>query len=183
MRGSDPDAAVYWMMRMVDAGEDPLFVLRRMIIFASEDIGNADPRSLSVAVDADRAFRRLGLPEGLYALAQAVTYLASAPKSNASTVAWMRAREAIAKHGSLPVPLKLRNAPTKLMREEGYGEGYRYPHDERDAVAEGEIYLPEELAGQRFYEPTTRGFERYIAERLRRVRGEGGPEGSGGPGE
>ena len=184
MRGSDPDAAVYWMMRMVAAGEDPLFVLRRMIIFASEDIGNADPRSLSIAVDADRAFRRLGMPEGLYALAQAATYLASAPKSNAATRAFKGAQQAIDEHGALPVPLKLRNAPTALMREEGYGQGYRYPHEEEGGVVEGEIYLPEELAGLRFYEPTNRGFERYIAERLRRIRGEGGPEpeGSADPG-
>jgi putative ATPase len=184
MRGSDPDAAVYWMMRMVAAGEDPLFILRRMIIFASEDIGNADPRSLSIAVDADRAFRRLGMPEGLYALAQAATYLASAPKSNAATLAFKSAQQAIDEHGALPVPLKLRNAPTALMKAEGYGEGYRYPHDEEGGVVEGEIYLPEELSGLRFYTPAGRGFERYIAERLRRIRGEGGsePEGSGEPG-
>ena len=132
-------------------------------------------------VDADRAFRRLGLPEGLYALSQAVTYLASAPKSNAATRAWMAARAAIQEAGALPVPLKLRNAPTELMRAEGYGEDYRYPHDAPGAVVEGEIYLPEELSGRRFYEPTSRGFERYIAERLRRIRGEPDPdpEGSG----
>ncbi|MBI4705059.1 MAG: replication-associated recombination protein A [Deltaproteobacteria bacterium] len=170
MRGSDPDAAIYWMMRMLEAGDDPLFVLRRMLIFASEDVGNADPRALSVAVAADEAFRRLGMPEGIYPLAQACLYLASAPKSNASNVAWHRAREAVTEHGSLPVPLKLRNAPTALMKEQGCGEGYRYPHDEPGGVAEGEKYLPELLAGACFYEPTDRGYERNIGERLRWIR-------------
>jgi putative ATPase len=170
LRGSDPDAAIYWMMRMIDAGDDPLFVLRRMMIFASEDVGNADPRALSMAVDADRAFRRLGMPEGLYAMAQAATYLASAPKSNAATVAWKRARKAVEEHGALPVPLKLRNAPTRLMKEQGYGGGYRYPHDEPGAVAHGETYLPERLGTARYYEPTQHGLERHIAERLSRIR-------------
>jgi putative ATPase len=173
MRGSDPDAAIYWLMRMVESGDDPLFLFRRMIIFASEDIGNADPRALEVAVAADAAFRRLGMPEGMYPLAHATIYLATAPKSNAATVAWHKAREAVREHGALPVPLKLRNAVTKLMREEGYGEGYRYAHDEEGGVAVGEVYLPSELAGARFYEPTDRGYERAIAERLRRLRGEG----------
>jgi len=170
MRGSDPDAAVYWMMRMIEAGDDPRFVGRRMIIFASEDVGNADPRALRVAVDADRAFQRLGLPEGLYALGQAATYLAAAPKSNASGQAWQRARKAVRDRGALPVPHKLRNPVTALMREQGYGEGYRYAHDEPEAVAWGETYLPDALAGERFYEPTERGFERHIAERLRWIR-------------
>jgi putative ATPase len=172
MRGSDPDAAIYWMMRMLDAGDDPLFVLRRMIIFASEDVGNADPRALDVAIACDAAFRRLGMPEGMYPLAHACIYLASAPKSNAVNLAWHRAQEAIGAHGALPVPMKLRNAVTKLMREEGYGEGYRYAHDEEGGVAAGETYLPEELTGARFYEPTERGYEKTIAERLRRIRGE-----------
>ncbi len=174
LRGSDPDAAIYWMMRMVEAGDDPLFVLRRMIIFASEDIGNADPRALSLAVDADRAFRRLGLPEGLYAMAQATLYLASAPKSNAANLAWHRAKEAIEQRGALPVPVKLRNAPTQLMRDLGHGEGYRYPHDE-GGFATGETYLPEELAGARYYEPTERGLEAKIAAWLRKLRGEQDP--------
>ncbi len=173
MRGSDPDAAIYWMMRMLDAGDDPLFVLRRMIIFASEDIGNADPRALDVALGADAAFRRLGMPEGMYPLAHACLYLASAPKSNACNTAWHAAQEAIREHGALPVPMKLRNAVTKLMKDEGYGKGYRYAHDEEGGVATGETYLPEQLAGQRFYEPTERGYEKTIAERLRRIRGEG----------
>jgi putative ATPase len=172
MRGSDPDASIYWMIRMLDAGEDPLFVLRRMIIFASEDIGNADPRALDVALGADAAFRRLGMPEGMYPLAHACLYLASAPKSNACNVAWKAAQEAVRAHGALPVPMKLRNAVTKLMRDEGYGQGYRYAHDEEGGVAAGETYLPEELAGSRFYEPTERGYEKTIAERLRRIRGE-----------
>jgi len=174
MRGSDPDAAIYWLMRMVESGDDPLFLLRRMIIFASEDIGNADPRALEVAVAADAAFRRLGMPEGMYPLAHAALYLATAPKSNACNLAWHAAQAAVREQGALPVPLKLRNAVTALMRSEGYGQGYRYAHDEPDAVAEGETYLPEELASARFYEPTDRGYERNIAERLRRLRGGGG---------
>ncbi len=172
MRGSDPDAAIYWMMRMLDAGDDPLFVLRRMIIFASEDVGNADPRALDVAIACDAAFRRLGMPEGMYPLSHACIYLASAPKSNAVNLAWHAAQEAVREHGALPVPMKLRNAVTKLMREEGYGQGYRYAHDEQGGVATGETYLPDELAGTRFYEPTERGYEKTIAERLRRIRGE-----------
>jgi len=174
MRGSDPDAAIYWLMRMVESGDDPLFLLRRMMIFASEDIGNADPRALEVAVAADAAFRRMGMPEGMYPLAQAAIYLATAPKSNACTVAWHAAEEAVRERGALPVPMKLRNAVTKLMREEGYGEGYRSAHDEEGGVAAGEVYLPEELAGERFYVPTERGYEKTIGERLRRSRGEGG---------
>jgi putative ATPase len=170
MRGSDPDAAIYWLMRMVEAGDDPLFLLRRMVIFASEDVGNADPRALEVAMAADAAFRRLGMPEGMYAMAQAALYLATAPKSNACTTAWQAAQAAVREHGALPVPLKLRNAVTRLMKGEGYGEGYRYPHAEEGGVAEGETYLPEEVAGARFYEPTDRGYERMIGERLRRVK-------------
>jgi putative ATPase len=172
MRGSNPDASIYWLMRMVEAGDDPEFLLRRMIIFASEDIGNADPRALEVAVAADAAFRRTGMPEGIYPLAQAALYLACAPKSNACTLAWHRAQAAIHEHGALAVPLKLRNAVTPLMRREGYGQGYRHAHDEEGGVAEGEVYLPERIAGAKFYEPTDRGYERTIAERLRHLRGE-----------
>lgn len=172
MRGSDPDAAVYWMMRMIEAGEDPLFVMRRIIIFASEDVGNADPRALQLAVSADQAFQRLGLPEGLYPMAQVVTYLACAPKSNAANVAWHEAQAAVREHGALPVPMHLRNAPTKLMKNMGYGQGYRYAHNEADGFARGERYLPERLVGRRFYRPTDRGLEAKIGAWLRRLRGE-----------
>ena len=175
MRGSDPDAAIYWLMRMIESGDDPLFLLRRIMIFASEDIGNADPRALEIAVAADAAFRRMGLPEGLYPLAQATIYLACAPKSNAVKSAWQGAQAAVKEHGALEVPMKLRNAVTALMRDEGYGASYRYAHDERGGVAEGETYLPDALVGERFYRPTERGFERAISERLRRVRGEDEP--------
>ena len=170
MRGSDPDAALYWMMRMLEAGEDPRFVLRRLIIFASEDIGNADPRALQVAVAADQAFARLGMPEGLHPLAQACTFLACSPKSNASYVAFGEAQADVRAHGSLPVPMKLRNAPTRAMKEWGYGEGYRYPHDE-GGVAPGETYLPEELVGKKYYRPTQNGEEARISERLRKLKG------------
>jgi putative ATPase len=170
MRGSDPDAAVYWLMRMLEAGEEPLFVLRRMLIFASEDIGNADPRALEVAVSADAAFRRLGMPEGLFPIAQCCTYLASAPKSNASYKAWMMAQADVREHGALPVPLKLRNAPTAAMKSWGYGDGYRYPHDE-SGFSPGETYLPDALVGRRYYKPTRQGFEARIRDRLEELRG------------
>ncbi len=173
MRGSDPDGTIYWLMRMIEAGDDPLFLLRRMMIFASEDVGNADPRALELTVAADAAFRRMGMPEGIYPIAQAALYLATAPKSNACNLAWHKAQEAVHEHGALPVPMKLRNAVTKLMGAEGYGEGYRYAHNEEGGVATGEVYLPDEIAGERFYEPTDRGYEKQIAERVRRVRGEG----------
>lgn len=170
MRGSDADGAIYWLMRMVEAGDDPLFLLRRMLIFASEDVGNADPRALEVAVAADEAFRRVGMPEGMYFLAQAAIYLACAPKSNACNMAWHKAQELVRERGALPVPMKLRNATTKLMRGEGYGQGYRYAHDEQGGIAWGEIYLPDEIAGERFYEPTERGYEKVIGERVRWIR-------------
>jgi len=170
MRGSDPDGAIYWLMRMVEAGDDPAFLLRRLMIFASEDIGNADPRALEVAVAADAAFRRVGMPEGIYFLAQATTYLACAPKSNAANLAWKNAQAAVQEHGALPVPMKLRNAVTGLMKSEGYGKGYRYAHEEEGGVAWGEVYLPDKLAGARFYEPTERGYEKAITERLRWIR-------------
>ena len=167
MRGSDPDASVYWLMRMLDAGEDPLFVLRRMLIFASEDVGNADPRALEVAVSADAAFRRLGMPEGIFPIAQCCTYLATAPKSNASYKAWKMAQTDVREHGALQVPLKLRNAPTEAMKSWGYGDEYRYPHDE-GGFSEGETYLPEELRGRRYYRPTDRGYEARIREHVGR---------------
>jgi putative ATPase len=171
MRGSDPDAALYYMMRMVEAGDDPLFVLRRMMIFASEDIGNADPRALSVATAADEAFRRMGMPEGMFPMAHACLYLASAPKSDGVKKAIGKASEAIRAHGALPVPMKLRNAVTGLMRREGYGEGYRYAHDFEGHVAPGETYLPDALTDARFYEPSDEGLEKAIKERLARIRG------------
>ena len=171
LRGSDPDAALYWMFRLLEAGDDPRFVLRRLVIFASEDIGNADPRALQVAVAADAAYQRLGLPEGFHALGQCCTYLACAPKSNASYVAWKAAQQDAREAGSLPVPLHLRNAPTKLMKAMGAGEGYRYPHDE-GGYAPGVVYLPERLEGRRYYVPTENGLEARIGARLARLRDE-----------
>lgn len=173
MRGSDPDAAIYWMMRMLEAGEDPLFVARRMLIFASEDVGLADPRALSVAVAADAAYQRLGMPEGIYPLSHACLYLASCPKSNSAAVAWQSARKAVREGGALSVPKKLRNAPTQLMKDEGYAEGYRYPHDYEGHHVPGETYLPDELVGARYYVPSEEGLEKSIKERLARLRKEG----------
>jgi putative ATPase len=170
MRGSDPDAALYWMLRMLDAGEDPLFVSRRMLIFASEDVGNADPRALELALAADAAFRRMGMPEGAFPLAHACLYLASCPKSNAIKRAIEGARAAVESRGALPVPLSLRNAVTPLMRNERYGQGYRYPPDYEQSFAPGAVYLPDELCGARFYQPSDQGLEKSIAERLARLR-------------
>jgi putative ATPase len=170
MRGSDPDAAVYWMLRMLEAGDDPLFILRRMMIFASEDVGNADPRALLVATNADAAFRRMGMPEGMYPLAHAAIYLACAPKSNAVKNAWQRAKALVDERGSLPVPKKLRNAVTKLMKDEGYGQGYRYAHDYEEGFVPSETYLPDELTGVTLYEPTERGEEARIKARLEALR-------------
>jgi putative ATPase len=164
MRGSDVDAALYWMTRMLEAGEDPVFVFRRMVIFASEDIGNADPRALGVAVDALHAFQLVGMPEGVLPLTQAVTYLALAPKSNAVLTSYGAARAAVTQEGALPVPLHLRNAPTRLMKNLGYGGGYKYPHNfEGNYVPED--YLPEALKARRFYKPGATGLERELAER------------------
>ena len=175
LRGSDPDAAVYWMMRMLEAGEDPLFIARRMVIFAAEDVGNAEPQALQVAVAAKDAVHFVGLPEGRIPLAQAATFLATCPKSNAAYQAMLRASEDVRARGALPVPLHLRNAPTPLMKGLGYGADYRYPHDHPDAVVDQE-YLPERLAGRRYYEPTDRGREREIGERLRGWRGRREPK-------
>jgi putative ATPase len=158
------------MMRMLEAGDDPLFVLRRMIIFASEDVGNADPRALLVANNADAAFRRMGMPEGLYPLTHAAIYLACTPKSNAVKNALQRAKALVEEHGSLPVPMKLRNAVTKLMKEEGYGANYKYAHDYEEGVVPGETYLPDELAGTRVYEPSEHGEEARIKARLASLR-------------
>jgi putative ATPase len=171
MRGNDPDAALYWMMRMLEAGEDPLFVLRRMVIFASEDIGNADPHALMLAMSTDQAFQRLGMPEGLHALSQCCLYLACAPKSNASYVAWQAAQKDVKERGALEVPRKLRNAATSAMKSWGYGKGYRYPHDE-DGHARGETYLPDALKNRRYYEPKDSGIEARIRERLAKLREE-----------
>ena len=166
LRGSDPDAALYWMMRMIEAGEDPLFIARRMVIFAAEDIGNADPQALQVAVAAKDAFHFVGLPEGRIPLAQAVTYLATAPKSNASYKAMQAAAEDVHEHGALPVPLHLRNAPTPLMERLGYGENYKYAHNYPDHVVEQE-HLPKELQARRYYAPSDSGYESRIKERLK----------------
>jgi putative ATPase len=169
LRASDPDAALYYAMRMLDAGEDPLFLARRLVIFASEDVGNADPSALGVATAAHLAIERIGMPEGRIPLAQAITYLACAAKSNASYAAMNRAREAVASHGSLPVPLHLRNAPTGLMKELGYGRNYEYPHD-APARFVATPNFPEGMGSPRFYEPTREGAEAQIAERLKSWR-------------
>jgi putative ATPase len=166
LRGSDPDAALYWLMRMIEAGEDPLFIARRMIIFASEDIGNADPQALQVAVAAKDAVHFVGLPEGRIPLAQAVTYLASAPKSNASYKAMLAAAEDVAEKGALPVPLHLRNAPTALMEKLGYGKDYKYAHNFPGHIVD-QAHLPKELSGKKYYAPSQSGYEKEISERLR----------------
>jgi putative ATPase len=165
MRGSDPDAALYWLGRMLAAGEDPLYIARRMVRFASEDIGNADPQALVVAMAAQQAFHFIGLPEGELALAQAAVYLATAPKSNSLYVGYGKVKEAINTKGYLPVPLHIRNAPTKLMKELDYGKDYKYAHDYDDAYVPQE-YLPDELKGKIFYQPKGTGFEKTIQERL-----------------
>ena len=170
IRGSDPDAALYWLMRMLDGGCEPLYVARRMIRVASEDVGNADPRALQLTLNAWEALERLGSPEGELALAQAVVYLACAAKSNAVYVAAEAARKDAESSGSLEVPLRLRNAPTRLMRELGYGEGYRYAHDEEDAVARGERYFPDDMDERRYYDPVPRGLEIRIREKLEAIR-------------
>ena len=169
LRGSSPDAALYWLARMLDGGCDPLYLARRMVRMASEDIGNADPRALQVAMDAYQATERLGMPEAELALAQAATFLASVPKSNAVYTAWKSAK-ALAAQGSLEVPNHLRNAPTSLAKEMGHGAEYRYAHDEPEAYAAGVNYFPDTLAGTRLYEPVNRGLEIKIGERLARLR-------------
>lgn len=168
LRGSDPDAAVYWMMRMLEAGEDPLFIARRMVIFAAEDIGNADPHALPLAIAAKDAIHFIGLPEARIPMAQAATYLATAPKSNASYKAMLAALEDIKKHGPLPVPLHLRNAPTKLMKRLGYGKGYQYAHDYEGGVSEQQ-HLPDALRERRYYHPNERGHEQVIKERMGQI--------------
>lgn len=165
VRGSDPDAAIYWLARMIDAGEDPVFIARRLIILASEDIGNADPRGLQLALAAQQAVQVIGMPEGRIILAQATTYLATAPKSNASYMAINQALREVRTSGSLAVPMHIRNAPTRLMKESGYGKGYQYAHDHEGGYVPQE-YLPDALAGTTYYRPTDRGYEKLISERL-----------------
>jgi putative ATPase len=169
MRGSDPDAAIYWMARMLEAGEDPLFILRRMVIFASEDIGNADPNALRVALSATEAFRFVGMPEGYLPISQAVLYLAVAPKSNAALAAYTAVKADIERHGALPVPLHLRNASTAFEKSLGYGQGYQYPHNfEGNFVVE--TYLPETLQGRQYYHPAQSGRERDVGAHLQALR-------------
>ena len=170
VRGSSPDAALYWLARMVDGGCDLEYLARRIVRMASEDIGNADPRALQLALDGWETYDRLGSPEGELALAQAVTYLACAAKSNAVYTAFGKAMADVKQHGSLDVPLHLRNSPTKLMKELDYGKYYRYAHDEPEAYAAGEHYFPDELGEQTYYKPVPRGLEQKIAEKLAHLR-------------
>ncbi len=170
VRGSDPDAALYWFVRMVDGGCDPYYIARRVIRMASEDIGNADPRGLELALNAWQAYERLGSPEGELSLAQAVVYLACAPKSNAVYKAYNDATADVKKYGSLPVPLHICNAPTKMMQDLGYHKNYRYAHDEDNAFAAGENYFPEAMPKTQYYEPVARGLEIKIKDKLERLR-------------
>ena len=170
VRGSDPDAALYWLVRMLDGGVDPRYLARRMVRMAWEDIGLADPRAMQLANEAAQTYERLGSPEGELALAQAIIYLAVAPKSNAGYKAYKAARSWIKQDGTRPVPMHLRNAPTKLMKELDYGKGYRYPHDEPDGFAPGETYLPDGMPAPHFYQPVERGWEIKIAEKMRQLR-------------
>jgi putative ATPase len=165
LRGSDPDGAVYWLGRMLTSGENPFYIARRMVRFASEDIGNADPQALGIALNAMEAFKFLGHPEGELALAQAAIYLSTAPKSNRIYRAYGKIKEAVKNYGSLPVPFHIRNAPTELMSKLGYGKDYKYAHDYEDAYVPQD-YLPEKLHGRLFYEPTDRGYEKTIKQRL-----------------
>ncbi|UCE22827.1 MAG: replication-associated recombination protein A, partial [Candidatus Aminicenantes bacterium] len=168
MRNSDVDASLYWLARMLEAGEDPLYIARRLVRFASEDVGLADPQALGYALDAMKAYHFIGLPEGKLALAQAAVYLAQAPKSNALYIAYKKTQEDMESSRNEPVPLHLRNAPTALMKDLGYGKGYRYAHNEVDRIASMEC-LPERLKNRRYYTPSEEGFEKTIRERLRRI--------------
>jgi len=170
VRGSSPDAALYWLMRMLDGGADPLYLGRRIVRMAVEDIGLADPRALGITLDACQTYERLGSPEGELALAQAVIYLALAPKSNALYEAYNSARDFVRRDGTRPVPLHIRNAPTRLMKDLGYGKDYRYAHDEADAYAAGENYFPEGMPEVEWYKPTGRGVEARIRERMAELR-------------
>ena len=166
MRGSDPDAALYWYCRMLEGGENPLYIARRVVRFASEDVGNADPQALQVAIAATESYRFLGTPEGELAIGQAIVYCATAPKSNAMYTAYKRARSDARKHGELPVPMHIRNSPTGLMKKLGYGDGYEYDHDSENHYS-GQEHLPDKLAGTTYYTPTRFGFEKTIGERLK----------------
>ncbi|MBU1832300.1 MAG: recombination factor protein RarA, partial [Gammaproteobacteria bacterium] len=170
VRGSSADGALYWFARMLDGGCEPLYIARRLVRMASEDIGNADPRALRICLDAWDVQERLGSPEGELAMAQAVCYLAAAPKSNAVYAAYNAVRRDIAAAPSYDVPMHLRNAPTGMMKTQGFGEGYRYAHDEVDAYAAGENYLPEEIKDNVYYQPVERGLEKKIAEKMRYLR-------------
>ncbi|MBI5345288.1 MAG: replication-associated recombination protein A [Deltaproteobacteria bacterium] len=169
MRASDPDSALYYLARMIEAGEDPLFIARRMVIFASEDIGNADPEAIRVAIAVKDSLDFIGMPEGFIPLAQGVTYLACAPKSNASYKAYLEALEDVKKYGALPVPFEIRNAPTRLMKELGYGKGYKYPHSFEGGVTD-QRGLPEKLKDRTYYKPTDRGVEKEIKERMENIK-------------
>lgn len=182
LRGSDPDAALYWLARMLKGGEDPLYIARRMIRFASEDVGNADPRALDVVLGAHKTFSILGSPEGELSLAQAAVYLACAPKSNSIYKAFNRAMRDVEETGAEPVPLHLRNAPTSLMEELDYGSGYKYPHDYEDGFVE-ENYFPESLSRRKYYRPSGRGLEKKIKETLERLWGKNAPQGDDSSGE
>ncbi len=171
MRGSDPDAACHYLVRMLEAGEDPRFILRRMAIFASEDIGNADPQAIQIAAAAFQIFEWVGMPEGYLSLTQAATYLACAPKSNAVMTAYKKAASDVEKFGALPVPLHICNAPTGMMKNMGYGKEYCYPHDYKNNYIEQQ-YLPDKLVGQNYYMPTRNGYERFIVERLGKLKNE-----------
>lgn len=170
MRGSDPDAAVYYMVRMLESGEDPLFIIRRMIIFAAEDIGNADPQALILATSTLVAFQNIGLPEGVLPMTECAIYLACAPKSNTSLTTYAKARKDFLEYGPLEVPLKLRNAPTSLMKNMGYSDGYKYPHNFDGNYVTDEVYLPDKLIRRKYYEPSSNGFEAEIKKRLERLK-------------
>ncbi|MBA7585937.1 Replication-associated recombination protein A [subsurface metagenome] len=168
LRDSDPDAAAYWTVRMLESGEDPLYIIRRMVRFASEDIGLADPNALQVSISAKQSFEFIGPPEGYLAIIEAVIYLALAPKSNSLYTTYNKVKSDVEEFGSLPVPYHIRNAPTRLMKDIGYGKGYKYAHDYNDAVVD-QTHLPEKLLARKYYSPTERGFEKELIERLRAI--------------
>ncbi|MBC7333718.1 MAG: replication-associated recombination protein A [Actinobacteria bacterium] len=168
LRGSDPDAAIYWIVRMLESGEDPLYIIRRMVRFASEDIGLADPNALNVALSAKQSFEFIGPPEGYLAIIQAAVYLALAPKSNSLYEAYNRAKSDVERFQALPVPYHIRNAPTRLMKDIGYAKGYKYPHNYSEGIVD-QTYLPTELTGRKYYTPTDRGYEKELKKRLEEI--------------